>query len=447
MREYCELTPVNHWMKSVPLCRFSSACFLLFAVFVLVLAVGGCVRKKDGVTEILYSFWGSTQQMEVERKVIEAFEAANLDIRVRPLPIGLRYAEKIQAMMIGNVAPDVIMVEMTFYDEWASRGMLADMTGIAERLAEQDSLLFVPERAFSRDGKFYAIPVNAHGNVLYVNLDALEKAGVEIPETGWTWDDIFALGPRFSRRSGNSDAPTDFLMQPPDARILFMAHGAKLFDNPYHPKIVTADSPEAIAAFRMMRDFLQSGYVAPPEVTGEEGTYQLFRDGRVAFYLSGRWMLPEFAGRTSFDWDVFTIPAGPAGAVTTHGGSGLSIWSGSRNKEAARRFVEFYTSPEGVRITTRGRRDVPVSRNAAFGEEFLSLQPPQSAVRYSETMLPGAAQIFLYAPGQAQVMRIFNNRVSQLQNMPDVPVETVVAGLAYDLRKWLEKRERMQSAD
>jgi len=417
-----------------------------FGLSVLVLLLAGCVRKDDGVTEIQYSFWGSTQQKVVERQVIAAFETANPDVRVRELPVGARYMEKIQAMMIGNVAPDVIMVEMSCYDEWASRGMLADLTDIIEGMEARDSLLAVPKMAFSRNGKFRAVPVNAHGSVLYVNLDALRKAGIEIKKDGWSWSELLALGPKLGRRGGSTGAPTDFLMLPPPGSLMFFAHGGRLFDDPTHPTRVIADSPETIAAFRMLREFYQSPYVTPPDVSTAEGTYQLFRDGRVAFYLSGRWIMPEFAGRTHFDWDVFPDPAGPAGSVTVHGGTGLGVWSGSRHAKAARRFVEFYASQEGMRIVTQGGRYVPVTQNAAFGEEFLSLHPPKSVVRFSQTMLPGAARIELYAPGQAQVSRIFNNRISQLQNMPDTPVETVVSGLARDLRQWLEKRERLLPA-
>lgn len=411
---------------------------------VCILFAAGCTRPEDGQTEIQFSFWGSTEQVEVERRLIAAFEAANPDIRVRPLSIGSsRYPEKIQAMMIGNAAPDVITLQMHVYDEWATRGVLADVTDIAERLAAEDPLLAVPEQAYSRNGSFFAIPVNVHGHILYANLDALEEAGIEIPVEGYTWQELLALGPKLSRRGGNPDAPTDFLMLPPNANVLFPGYGVRLFDDPYDPTEVTVESPEAIAAFQMMRDFFQSPHVAPPDVSETEGTFQLFRDGRTAFFLSGRWVLPEFKDRTDFQWDVLPVPAGPGGRITTHGGTSLAVWSGSRHPEAARRFVEFYASAEGTRITMRGGRIVPVSRDAAFGGEFLSLTPPESVIRFSETMLPGAAQIFLYAPGQAQVSRIFNNRVSQLQNMPDVPVETVIAGLAYDLRKWLERRERI----
>ncbi len=412
------------------------------SLFLLVfsLCLLGCKRPDHGQTEIQYSFWGSTKQMEVERQVIEAFENLNPDVRVRMLPVGMRYTEKIQAMMIGNVAPDVIMVELTVYDEWASRGVLTDLTDLAKTLGEKDPFMPAAEKVFERDGRYFAIPVNAHGHVLYMNLDALKKAGIAVPDKGWSWSEILELGPKLSRRNGDPDAPTDFLMLMPNPVILFFASGGKLFDDPARPSEVTADSQESRAAFQLMRDFYQSGYVVPTDVSDAEGTYQLFRDGRIAFYISGRWATPELADQTEFDWDVTNIPSGPTGAVTALGGTALAVWSGSRHAEAAKRFIEFYASDVGVRIVTQGGRYVPVSKQAAFGEEFLNLRPPDSMRRFSETMETGAGQIFLYAPGQAQVTRIFGNRVSQALNLPDVSTEEVVTGLESDLKRWMERR-------
>ncbi len=414
-------------------------------------ALPGCKRPDGGRTEILYSFWGSTEQMAVERRLIDAFEKANPDIRVRTLPIGARYLQKVQAMMIGNVAPDVLMVEMTFYDEWASRGVLADLTSLAKQIAGEDPFMAVPERAFSREGRFFAIPVNVHGQVLFVNLDALHAAGIGIPEGGWSWAELLELGPKLSRRAGNPDAPTDYLMLQPPAEIFLFAYGASLFDDAYHPTKVTSDSAETRAAFEIIRKFFVSGYVVPPDVADAQGTYQLFRDGRLAFFVSGRWMTPELAGRTDFEWDVLQIPAGPAGLVTSHGGTGLAVWSGSTQPDAARRFIEFYASPEGVEIVTGGvgGRYVPVGRNAAFSDVFLSLRPPKSIRRFPETMRDGAAQVYLYARGQSLVTRIVTNRVSQALNMMDVPTDQIVKGLTDDLQRLLDRRapSTMESAE
>ncbi len=158
--------------------------------------------------------------MEVERKVIKAFEKLNPDIRVRILPVGMRYTEKIQAMMIGNVAPDVIMVELTVYDGWAWRRVLTDLTDLAKTLGEKDPFMPAAEKVFERDGRYFAIHLNAHGHVLYMNLDALKKADIDVPEEGWSWSEILELGPKLSRGNGDPVAPTDFLMLMPNPAIL-----------------------------------------------------------------------------------------------------------------------------------------------------------------------------------------------------------------------------------
>ena len=118
-----------------------------------VLLLAGC-RKPDGDrVEVTFSLWGSAEQLRIERSIIEAFEAAHPGIRVRAMAIGQRYPQKIQAMLVGNVAPDVIMVEMVQYDEWASRGALADVTEVVAAAVGDRGMLPLPERAFLRDGR------------------------------------------------------------------------------------------------------------------------------------------------------------------------------------------------------------------------------------------------------------------------------------------------------
>jgi multiple sugar transport system substrate-binding protein len=409
-------------------------------VFLLILGLAGCVPPKNDRTEILFSMWGSLKQLEVERRMIEEFERAHPDIRVRMLPIGHRYPDKIQAMMVGGAAPDVVMVEMNQYDEWASRGVLLDLTESVLRVADGDELLPVPSRAFERDGRYFGVPVNAHGLATYVNLDAIRAAGFEFERdfTRLTWEKLLEFAPRLSKRKGDPRAPTDFAFLMPHPSIIFFGYGGKLFDDPERPDQVAVPSPEAKAAFEMIRRAYRSGYAVPPDVVSDQGTYQLFREGRVALLFDGRWRTPELKD-TKFTWDVVPIPAGPAGAITTHGGTIAGIWSGSPNADAARKFIEFYGSREGARAAASAGRNVPVFRRLAFGE-FLQHRPPHSIRQFPETMEAGRSQILLYGPGLAEVNSIFGRAVDTALHT-DRPIDSILAILQSDLHDWLKWRK------
>lgn len=406
---------------------------------VLCLAAG-CTRPPGGKTELLYSFWGSVEQQKVEREIVAAFEKENPDIRVQLLPIGQRYPEKIQAMMVGKIAPDVMMVDMTSYDEWAARGVLKDVTGLVGKLEKEDELMPLPARCFKRDGHYYAIPTSAHGFIAYCNLDALRAAGIPFSPGGWTWDEMLAMSPKLTRAT-NPQSLTEYAMLMPPIDALFACFGVRLLDDLRHPTRVTADRPETVAAFSFYRKLYTSDFVVPHDVASDQGTYQLFRDGRVAFFFSGRWSTPEFAGKTSFAWDVAPFPAGPAGAVTMHGGSGLAISSETRHSREAERFLEFCAGPKGAAISMRGKRTVPVYRNLSHSAEFLTLTPPASLERFRDTMEDGGALIQFYGPGYGDLYRLSIRCLHRIVFRND-PVENSVKILQKDLERWLERRNR-----
>lgn len=402
----------------------------------------GCVPKQDGTIVLRYAFWGSIEQQEIEKRIVAAFEAENPGIRIQLVPIGgTRYAEKIQAMMVGRVAPDVLMVELNQYLEWAARGALLDLTRDVEELTAQNPLMPLPAMAFAVDGRFYAVPVNCSGQAMFLNLDALKKAGVS-PDELRTWSDIQRVAPRLSRRGGNPDSLTDYATFMPQPLVALWAFGGELFDSTTKPTTVTVRSPQSRAALEFLRAMKASGCAVPPDVSNDQGTFQLFRDGKVAIYFDGRWRTPDFDGKTSFAWDVRPVPAGPAAQVTLHGGTGLAVSKDTRNADAARKFVRFYAAGKGLEIGASGGRIVPVYRNLAFGPEFLSLRPPENIRVFAETMEAGRSRLATYCAGSSQVRDILGARVEQALSEPDRPVDDILKGLDEDLHRWLQRQKR-----
>lgn len=404
------------------------------------LLLAACVPKPDGLTRIQFSFWGSLEQQAIEEEIVKAFETENPDIKIELLPIGARYAEKVQAMMIGKIAPDVIMVEMNQYAEWSARGALLDLTDLVKDVAAKDPIMPVPAKAFERDGKYFAFPANCSGQAMYCNLDALKKAGIN-PDELRTWDDVRRAAPLLSKRAGQAQSMTDYALLMPPHIILFWEYGVQLFDDDLHPTRVTVNTPAALACLEAMRKINQSGYAVPPDVANDQGTYQLFRDGKVALYFDGRWRTPNFAGQTAFAWDVRPMPAGPVRQVTLHGGTGLAVAKDSRNREAALRFLKFYVSKYGAAHAMKGGRYVPVYRDMAFGE-FLTLRPPPHIRVFAETMEKEASQFLFYGPGASEIATIFGSRMEQALDEKEVPSAEIIQALEKDLERWLKRQKR-----
>ncbi len=414
---------------------------------------GSCTRPADDeVRRISFAFWGTPEQAAAADRLIAEFHELHPNIRVRPQVMGyVRYFDKLQAMMVGNVAPDVLMVGVNYYDEWAHRGVLLDVTEDFAALERMGEIMPVPREAVERDGRVYGLPVNITGSVTCINVDAFRKAGIPVPEDGRiTWDEIVEIAPRLSSRHGDRDAPTDYALVLPSLTTFFWQEGLDLFDDPWHPTEVTINTPKAVEVLDFVRDLYKSGYAVPPDVGLDQGYRELFRDGRVAIYFDNLIGSLMFYNQTKFEWDILQFPYGSVSNVSNLASMTLGVWSGSPNQEAAREFARFFASPEGAKFTMKTQRWQPIYRGVAYGEEFLAMSPPASMHRFSEMMEEGASRQVVYTPGIQEVNRLFNNRMSQAFSEPDVPSAEVLAGLETDLNRWLRRmqdRGRLEAAE
>jgi multiple sugar transport system substrate-binding protein len=408
------------------------------------LPLAGCVQQSsDDVERITFAYWGTPEQASAAQELIREFEAEHPHIRVRSQVMGYaRYFDKMQAMMVGNVAPDLMMVGVNYYDEWSQRGVLLDVTEDFRALEAMGEIMPVPRTTVERNGRVFGFPVNITGVVTCIHVEAFRAAGIPIPKDGKiTWREIIEIAPRLSSRHGSRDAITDYAMVMPHPIVFFWQEGIDLFEDPWHPSVVTINTPEAVEVLDFVRTLNSSGFVVPPDVSMDQGTRQLFRDGKIAIYFDNLIGSLMFYDQTRFEWDILQFPYGGESNVSTLGSMTLGVWSNSPNQEAAREFARFFASPRGSAFTMRTQRWQPIYREVAYSDEFMSLSPPPSMHRFSEMMEEGASRPIIYFPGIQEANRIFVDRMSQAFSQPSLSSADVLKGLEEDLNRWLRRMQ------
>ena len=412
----------------------------------LAFGLGACRRVDEGVTRLQFSFWGSIQQQAMEAKIVAAFEQEHPDVQIEMLRIGSRYPEKVQSMLVGRIAPDVMMIDVHAYYDWAARGVLVDLTDEMAAMEQEDEVMPLPHDVVQWRGHVYGLPVNVHGMGLYYNKDILAAAGIEIPEEGPTWAWVEAIAPKLARRIGGADAPCDYVMVSPEALTLAACFGARLFDDLSRPTRVTVDSPEMKAAMTYLRRNVESGaMLARPEINdpgNPQAQGNLFRQGRVAFHIAGRWEVPNLLGRTDFAWDVLPMPAGPAGSVSPHGGTIVGVSADSPHRAAAVAFARFYASRRVAEMVMPAGRIVPVFRDLAYSQAFAATLPGVNARVFADTMKRGRATFYNYTPGVAGSRRLFEDRFEQVTAEPDTPIEAILQTMQLELERWLRRMQQ-----
>ena len=165
---------------------------LLAATFAVV--VPSLAEAADMKAEVLH-WWTSGGESAAIREIADRFKAAGGEWTDTAIVGGeAARAAGINRIVGGN--PPTIMQFNTGkqFEELVTNGFLANVDEVAAANKWREILPKAIVDAITRDGHFYAAPVNIHGqNWLWYNTAVLKKAGVEPPKT---FKDIVAIAPK-----------------------------------------------------------------------------------------------------------------------------------------------------------------------------------------------------------------------------------------------------------
>ncbi len=222
---------------------------------------------------------------------------------------------------------------------------LADLPGLKENFSEAS---LGPWSA--TDGTAYGVPFIAVSHGIYYNKDLFNELGIAVPTT---WQELLAAAQTitdagyipFANASGDEWTI---------AEIVFM-NIAPTFIGGYEGRQAYLNGERCFNDEAMVNAFQAVADLGPFVPDGQEAlTYydsqQLFLQGQAAMWLGGSWDIPFFESEApDFEWGVFGIPA-PEGQdqryVTFHLDAGMGVNAASPNKEAAKTFLEWMTTPE-----------------------------------------------------------------------------------------------------
>lgn len=423
---------------------------LLLALFCAL--AGGCLKPPPppGVTRLQFFLMGWPPDSWLEKDMIAEFERENPGIKVDLTLVNPNsYSERMQTLIVGGIVPDVMFVDINNYYEWADRGMLVDTTDIMEAAAREQRMTYMPivPEELLYHGRYFAVPYDMCGVILQINRDIFRKGGVDIPPAaGVTWDWVYRVAPKLSRRSGNPGAPGEFFCSMPDMASLLFTFGGEVFDDDRNPHKVLVRSPQVEEMCRYVRKLVATRAVLSRSeaTTGSNMSMQtLYIRGQDAARIHGLWAKPgQYGVPVGFDWDVLPFPSGPGGRrVTANGAYLLGISSRSRQIDAARKFLRFYLSPRGIAIHTGTGAFSPVFRELLARPPGAPPPDPVHLRYYNDTMESGMCRLPVRGPGVAELRRIIDGRLDQVSSEPDVPIPVILKTLEGEIYRWLEREK------
>ena len=293
-----------------------------------------CSCSKSDKEVITFSSWGTITETGIIANVINNFEKENPDIHVNFLHVPQNYFQKMHLLFASNTEPDVIFINNLYLPLYAHR---------LEELKDFDTINFYEQsiNAMSLGGKLYAIPRDISNLVFYYNKNLIN----ENLNSDWTFSDFKTV--LYKHKNGKYYG-TSF------ERDIFYAE----------PYIMTLGFKDGIAFYQS----LEGVYAPTPAQVGSSTLAQMFIDGKLGFYLSGRWMYPKIKETARFPFGIVVFPG-----VTPADASGWAISKNSKHKEASHKFVSYLSSKENIEYIAQTGLIVPARKDAKFenSEVFL----------------------------------------------------------------------------
>ena len=282
--------------------------------------------------------------------LIKEFEAQNPDIKIEYTNVP--DAETVlMTRMASDQVPDVFThfpLDASFREQ-VKAGYMMDLTG--EKMLDNvaDDILDIS----LIDSKSYSIPVSLNMLGVYYNKDLFDKAGVEIPAT---IEDLYKVCDTLKAAD-----ITPFTFPDKDvwtvrqfcdrASVTMLEDPVGLFEDIAAGETTAADSKELRQmgeTIVKLRQYGQEDNLG----TGQEQAIADFANGKAAMFFSGTFAYPEIVkSNPDLQFAMFRYPSCNGSSIDRLGvniDTAFSISAATKYPEAAKRFVEYCTSPENA---------------------------------------------------------------------------------------------------
>lgn len=268
------------------------------------------------------SYWDvpSGDSNALTEKAVAVFQAQHPEVKVKLLT-GIQkadYHEWLSEHLLDGSEPDLFLIIADNFYTYTSIGALMNLTPMIKADADFNPDSYYPSaiKACRQNGEYYALPLEAVPDLMFVNKSLLAKHHIDMPDNNWTWQDFYDICRKITcdlDGDGRPDAYGSYAYGWTNAAL---ANNVRLFSDDCLKAYINTPQMKSSLRFIIQLRELNRGY----EVSARD-----FNLGRVAFrpltfaeyrtYQPYPWRIKKYS---AFDWDVVTFPAGPDGKNISH---------------------------------------------------------------------------------------------------------------------------------
>jgi sn-glycerol 3-phosphate transport system substrate-binding protein len=356
-----------------------------------------------------FDFWTSHpgKSQDVEKAIIDKFQAKYPDIKVNLVTAGANYEEIAQKFQTSQAAkstlPGLVVLSDVWWFRYYTNGSITPLDGLIRQLGFKiDDFQKSLVADYKYAGKQWALPYGRSTPLFFYNKDHFKAAG--LPDRApKTWQEFGQWAPKLKASSGAQYA----YMYPALAGYA----GWTLQNNLWgwggswsNGWDITCDSADSVAALQWAQD---SVYKDKWAGVSSKNAADDFSAGIASATISSTGDLLGVLKSAKFNVGVGYLPGGPKKDtdVCPTGGAGLGIPSGvSREVQlAAATFLKFITEPENTAAFSAATGYMPTRMSADMGAVLAKTPQIKTAMdQVAVTRVQDNARVFL--PGADQEM-------------------------------------------
>jgi len=361
------------------------------------------------------TFWfNQPVQVEAFNRIIDRFHKSqdHIDMKVVLVPQP-EIPTKLATAIAGGEPPDAVRIGGPSVNSlFIDKGHAACLDDWDPKIGTYDWVPAV-QRAVTRQGKMYAMPVNSGCYAFLYNKDLYEASGLDPEKPPATLDQLMEYARKIAKPG--EQIWGHYVFTAPDSDTggevfegMLWAFGAKLVSE--DGKKVIANSPEGVAALQWYYDLVQRHKAMPVKHVNTTIMLNDFLTGKVGSMFTTPALLARVA-KAKFRPGAAALPAGPKGRTAPIGFGTIMVFAKGKNKEAGWEFAKFIgLDPENAAFWNISFGQLPARycyRDTSSWQEHQKREP--LVLAYLEGQKDAALSYF--GPGAAEIATQFGRAI------------------------------------
>ncbi len=341
----------------------------MMMAFSMVLSLAGCGNgsAKTGDSKqggggagstISVAIWDNNQLKGLQQIADEWSEASGVNVEFQVIDWGT-YWTMLEAGVSGGEMPDVFWMHSGYVQMYTNSNVLLDLNTYIEGDDKINLENYYPgiTNLYSKDGVQYAIPKDHDTIAVIYNKTVFDKYGIEYPTNDWTWQEYAQTAQEITEKGKDDGVYGTHLNTGSNQagwyNIIYSFGGSVISED---RKTSMMDSEKTLEAMQFLHDEILPACPTQDSMASTAGDTMLM-SGKVGMLMDGSWMVNSYyAADNKEDFGWAELPYAdlngngqcePEERVSIYNGLGWSIYSGTKNADAAWGLVSALCSKEG----------------------------------------------------------------------------------------------------